>query len=168
MIISAAAVAFALLLGTFIFLVLPRGRLWQRASSATLFLVLIAVVYGGSIELLSRPKPLRLELWQQADKAKVLGATMREGEAIYVWLQFPGADEPRAYILPWDMKMAQQLQNAMQEGQANGADVTMSKPFEAGLDDREPKFYATPQQALPDKNYSGGDTLVFEPSQPAN
>jgi hypothetical protein len=169
MIISAAAVAFALLLGTFIFLVLPRGRLWQRATSTTVFLVLIAVVYGGSIELLSRPKPLRLELWQQADKAKVLGATMREGEAIYVWLQFPGTDEPRAYVLPWDMKMAQQLQNAMQEGQANGADVNMSKPFEAGLDDREPKFYATPQQALPDKNYSGGDTLVFEPSaQPSN
>jgi hypothetical protein len=168
MIISAAAVAFALLLGTFIFLVLPRGRLWQRATSATVFLVLIAVVYGGSIELLSRPKPLRLELWQQADKAKVLGATMREGEAIYVWLQFPGTDEPRAYALPWDMKMAQQLQNAMQEGQAKGADVNMSKPFEAGLDDREPKFYATPQQALPDKNYSGGDTLVFEPPQPTN
>ena len=168
MIISAAAVAFALLLGTFIFLVLPRGRLWQRATSTTVFLVLIAVVYGGSIELLSRPKPLRLELWQQADKAKVLGASMREGEAIYVWLQFPGVDEPRAYILPWDMKMAQQLQNAMQEGQANGADVNMSKPFEAGLDDREPKFYATPQQALPDKNYSGGDTLVFEPPQPSN
>jgi hypothetical protein len=66
------------------------------------------------------------------------------------------------------MKMAQQLQNAMQEGQANGADVNMTKPFEAGLDDREPKFYATPQQALPDKNYSGGDTLVFEPPQPSN
>jgi hypothetical protein len=168
MIISAAAVAFALLLGAFIFLVLPRGRLWQRATSATVFLVLIAVVYGGSIELLSRPKPLRLEIWQRADKAKVLGATMREGEAIYVWLQIPGADEPRAYALPWDMKMAQQLQNAMQEGQASGSDVNMSKPFEAGLDEREPKFYAAPQQALPDKNYSGGDTLVFEPTQPGN
>jgi hypothetical protein len=132
------------------------------------FLVLIGVVYGGSIELLSRPKPLRLELWQEAEKAKVLGATLREGEAIYVWLQFPGADEPRAYALPWDMKMAQQLQNAMQEGQASGGDVTMAKPFEAGLDDREPKFYAAPQQALPDKNYSGGDTLVFEPTQPSN
>jgi len=165
MIISAAAVAFALLLGTFIFLVLPRGRLWQRATSATLFLVLIAVVYGGSIELLSRPKPLRLELWQQADKAKVISATMREGEAIYVWLQFPGADEPRAYALPWNIQMAQQLHSAMQEGQANGTDVNMSKPFEAGLDDREPKFYATPQQPLPEKNYGGGVTFMFH--QPA-
>src|SRR5215468_10974540 len=120
MIISAAAVAFALLLGTFIFLVLPRGRLWQRATSASLFLVLILVVYGGSIELLSRPKPMRLELWQQADKAKVVAATMREGEAIYVWLEFSSSLEPRAYALPWNAQMAQQLQNAMQEGQANG------------------------------------------------
>ena len=162
MIISAAAVTFALLLGTFIFLVLPRGRPWQRATSATLFLVLIVVVYGGSIELLSRPKPLRLELWQLADKAKVVGASMREGEAIYVWLQFPGSDEPRAYALPWDVKMAQQLQTATQEGQAKGTDVNMSKPFGSGLDDREPKFYAAPQEALPEKAYMQVSPIVAD------
>src|SRR5262245_66623964 len=113
MIISAAAVAFALLLGAFIFLVLPRGRLWQRATSATIFLVLIGVVYGGSIELLSRPKPLRLE-WRDATEAKVLGATMREGEAVYVWLEVPGADMPRAYALPWDLPSAQHWPHATQ------------------------------------------------------
>ena len=162
MMILATAAGFALLLGAFIFFVLPRGRVWQRAASATIFLVLIGVVYGGSIELLSRPKPLRLE-WRDATEAKVIGATMREGEAIYVWLEVPGADMPRAYALPWDMQMAQQLQNAMQEGQANGTDVEMSMPFEPGLDDREPKFYAAPQPALPDKNYSGGNkTIVYQ------
>jgi hypothetical protein len=160
-----SAVLFALLLGSFIFLVLPRGRVWQRVASTGVFVILIAVVYGGSVELLSRPKPLRLELRQQADKAKVVAATMHEGEAIYVWLEFPGSEEPRAYALPWNMQMAQQLQSAMQEGQANGTDVNMSKPFEAGLDDREPKFYATPQQALPEKNYGGGETFIFH--QPA-
>lgn len=159
MIISAAV--FALLLGVVIFLVLPRATLWQRATSATIFLVLIGVVYGGSVELLSRPKPLRLE-WRDVKEAKVLGATMREGEAIYVWLQFVGADEPRSYILPWDMKMAQQLQTAMQEGEANGTEVTMSMPFDPGIDDREPKFYALPQQALPDKNYSNGGTITLQ------
>lgn len=147
-----SAVLFALLLGSFIFLVLPRGRVWQRVTSTGIFVVLIGLVYGGSIELLSRPKPLRLE-WRDAAKAKVLGASIREGEGIYVWLQFDGSPEPRSYALPWDMKMAQQLQNAMQEGQAKGTDVNMSKPFEAGLDDREPKFYAAPQQALPEKAY---------------
>jgi hypothetical protein len=162
MMILVTAAGFALLLGAFIFFVLPRGRVWQRATSATIFLVLIGLVYGGSIELLSRPKPLRLE-WRAATEAKVIGATMREGEAIYVWLEVPGADMPRAYALPWDMQMAQQLQNAMQEGQAKGTDVQMSLPFDPGLDDREPKFYAAPQQALPDKNYSGGNkTIVYQ------
>jgi len=162
MMIFATAAGFALLLGAFIFFVLPRGRVWQRATSATIFLVLIGVVYGGSIELLSRPKPLRLE-WREATEAKVIGATMREGEAIYVWLEVPGADMPRAYALPWDLQMAQQLQEAMQEGQATGTDVQMSMPFDPGLDDRDPKFYAAPQQALPDKNYSGGNkTIVYQ------
>jgi hypothetical protein len=167
MMIFATAAGFALLLGAFIFIVLPRGRVWQRATSATIFLVLIAVVYGGSIELLSRPKPLRLE-WRDAMQATVIGATMREGEAIYVWLEVPGADGPRAYALPWDMRMAEQLQKAMEEGQANGTAVQMSMPFDPGLDDREPKFYAAPQQALPDKNYAGGNTLVYQQPDSGN
>jgi len=158
MIIS--AVLFALLLGSFVFLVLPRGRTWQRVMSTGIFIVLIAVVYGGSIDLLSRPKPMRLE-WRDATRAQVLSASIREGEGIFVWLQLAGASEPRSYALPWDMKMAQQLQNAMREAQANGTGVNMSKPFEAGLDDRDPKFYATPQHALPDKDYAADKTLGF-------
>jgi hypothetical protein len=148
-----SAILFALLLGSFIFLVLPRGRTRQRVMSTGIFIVLIVVVYGGSIDLLSRPKPMRLE-WRDAARAQVLGASIREGEGIFVWLQVAGTSEPRSYALPWNMKMAQQLQNAMREAQANGTGVNMSKPFEAGLDDREPKFYAMPQQALPDKDYA--------------
>jgi len=159
MIIS--AILFALLLGAFVFLVLPRGNSWQRAASATIFVVLLAVVYAGSIDLLSRPKPLRLE-WRDAKEAQVVSASMREGEGIYVWLQFDGASEPRSYILPWDMKTAQQLQTAMQEGQAKGTDVKMTMPSgSSGLDDREPKFYAMPQQAPPDKNYGNSEPPVI-------
>ncbi len=147
-----SALLFALLLGAFIFLVLPQGRLWQRTASATLFVMLIAVVYGGSAELLGRPKPLRLE-WRDAQKAQVLGSSMHENGAIYLWLQFDDGSEPRAYRLPWSIQTAQQLQTATQEGEANGTGVEMTMIGEAGLDEREPKFYATPQPALPDKNY---------------
>jgi hypothetical protein len=153
MIIS--AVVFALLLGAFIFLVLPRGRVWQRAASATVFVLLIALVYGGSIELLGRPKPVRLE-WRDLEKAQVLGASMREDEAIYLWLQFDGAPEPRVYTLPWSMKTAQDLQNAMQQGEATGTGVEMTMSLESGQDDREPKFHPIPQPALPDKSYGAG------------
>jgi len=148
-----SALVFALLLGTFIFLVLPRGRLWQRTASASLFAVLVVVVYAGAAELLGRPKPLRLE-WRNAEHAQVLGSSMRENEAIYLWLQFDDGSEPRAYRLPWSMQAAQQLQTATQEGEANGTGVQMTMTGEVGLDQREPKFYATPQPALPDKNYT--------------
>jgi hypothetical protein len=147
-----SALAFALLLGMFIFAVLPRGRLWQRTLSAGLFVVLVVVVYGGSAELLGRPKPMRLE-WRDAQHAKVLGSSLRENDAIYLWLQFDNGSEPRAYRLPWSIEAAQQLQTATQEGEANGTGVQMSMSGEVGLDQREPKFYAEPQQALPDKNY---------------
>ena len=154
------ALLFALLLGAFVFLVLPRGRSWQRAASATLFVVLIGLAYAGSAELLGRPKPLRLE-WRDAQKAQVLGSSMRENEAIYVWLQFGDGSEPRAYRLPWSIQAAQQLQTAAQEGAANGTGVEMTMSAgDSGLDDRELKFYATPQPALPDKNYGGIGALT--------
>jgi hypothetical protein len=156
-----SAILFTLLLGAFIFRVLPRGLVWQRTASAGLFVLLIAVVYGGALELLSRPKPLRLE-WRDAATAKVLGASLREGEGIYVWLQLDGTDEPRAYTLPWNMELAQQLQTAMSEAENTGTGVAMKLPFDSSLDKREPKFYALPQPALPEKNYGGSDTIIYQ------
>jgi hypothetical protein len=57
-------------------LVLPHDRTLHRASSATIFPLLIAVVYGGSVELMSRPKPLRLER-RDVIVSKVIGATVQ-------------------------------------------------------------------------------------------
>jgi hypothetical protein len=74
MIIS--AIVFALLLGAFIFLILPRAALARRTLSVGIFVILIAVIYGGSIELLGRPKPLRLE-WRGTADAQVLRARCR-------------------------------------------------------------------------------------------
>jgi hypothetical protein len=148
-----SAVIFALLLGILIFAVLPRGRVWQRTVAATAYVLLVAIVYGGSIDLLGRPKPVRLE-WRDLQEAQVLGSSLRENQAIYVWLQASPDSEPLSYALPWDMKMAQQLQTAMEEGEANGTGVQMNLSKETGQDTREPMFYALPQAALPDKNYS--------------
>ena len=58
----------------------------------------------------AKPKPIRME-WAMAavPEATVLGATMRENEAIYLWLQFDQSSEPRAYVLPWNLETAKQL-----------------------------------------------------------
>jgi hypothetical protein len=148
-----SAVIFTLLLGALIFAVLPRGRIWPRTIAVTVYVLLIAVVYSGSVDLLGRPKPVRLE-WRDLETAEVLGSSLRENEAIYVWLQADPEGEPRVYALPWNIDTAQQLQTAMEEGEANGTGVQMNLASEIGQDTREPMFYALPQPALPDKNYS--------------
>jgi hypothetical protein len=157
----ASAIVFALLLGIFVFWVLPRGSLWRRTASVALFIALIAVVYGGVLEMMSRPKTARLE-WRNLAEATVLAASMREGEAIYVWLEIEGMSEPRAYALPWDMQAAQQLQQAISDAESSGTGVKVSQPFEPTLDIGEPKFYALPQPALPPKPDSSNGPLVFQ------
>ena len=95
-----SAIVFALLLGAFVFLILPRAGLARRALSVGTFVLLIAVVYAGSIELLGRPKPMRLE-WRDAADAQVVSAVPVENQAIYVWLIMPllfGAVRLRAAV----------------------------------------------------------------------
>lgn len=145
------AVIFALLLGVCIFFGLPSARTWQRVTSAATFVLLIGVVYGGSVDLLGWPKPLRLE-WRSADEATVLAARMREGKAIYVWLESGDATEPRSYVLPWNMETAQQLQNALQERESKGSKVQMTMAPGSGGGDGTPKFYAQPQPSPPPKD----------------
>jgi hypothetical protein len=160
-----SAIVFALLLGTFVFLILPRAGLARRALSVGIFVLLIAVVYGGSIELLGRPKPLRLE-WRDAADAQLVSAVPVENVAIYVWLIMPHASEPSAYVLPWSVQVAQQLQEAMSQAEAEGTAVRMTRASESSLDEREPMFYAMPQPAMPEKDYQAESPLVHrQPDQ---
>jgi hypothetical protein len=163
MIIS--AVLFALLLGGFLLAVLSNCSRSVRALAASLFVVLIAVVYAGSVEMLSLPKPQHLE-WRDPAKARVLAANISEGKAIYVWLQLGDSPEPRSYVLPWNMQMAQQLQKAMRESQQGGAKVEVTRPFRsrprAADDPGKPVFYAEPQPPPPPKSI-GNNAALFPP-----
>jgi hypothetical protein len=139
----------------------PR-RVVVKAAAVMLAVLLIPLGYASLASLLSRPKPVALEwLQKQAPEATVLGSSLEEGVRIFVWLRMPGAAEPRAYVLPWNQKLAQQLQDAQREAEKNGSgEVRMRTPFEPSWDNREPKFYAAPQPAMPPKD--GG-----APSEPA-
>jgi hypothetical protein len=61
-----------------------------------------------------------------------------------------------------ERQVAQQLQTAMSEAEARGTTVQMVMPAEAGLDDREPNFYAAPQPAMPLKDYRDAGRLVYQ------
>lgn len=135
----------------------PR-RLTMKATALCAAGLFMPLGFLGFSDLLSRPKPVSLEWWHgEAKEANVLAGYAQEGKGIYLWLQMPGSGEPRAYELPWTEQMAQQLQDALRDSQANGGSgVKMRLPFEPTLDAREPKFYAMPQPALPPKDAPSG------------
>lgn len=118
-------------------------------AAATAFL---GAGYLGLLSLLSRPKPVDMEWWlATADQAAVLGSRIEEGRAIYLWLQFEATPEPRAYALPWDRDLAEQLQTATRDAAEHESQLVMRNPFEPSLDRSEPQFYAMPQRPMPAK-----------------
>jgi hypothetical protein len=143
----------------------PR-RLRLKLGALGAAALVLAAAYAGFLHLLSLPKPIGLEWWHaRAERATVLASALREGEGIYLWLQLSDAPEPRAYLLPWSRDLAEQLQAARREAEQNQTQLQMRLPFEPSLDDREPKFYAMPQPALPPKDLYQEPPKYYEHAQ---
>ena len=143
----------------------PRA-LWIKITALTIVTLFLPATYVSLVELLSRPKPVKLE-WHQSDlaEAKVIGADLREGEAIFVWLRLPDVEEPRAYALPWDQKLAEQLHGAQRDAESRGTTVHVKHLFKKSIDRQSPKFYALPQPAHPPKTLPPHNPLVYEAPQ---
>jgi len=73
--------------------------------------------------------------------------------------------EPRAYSLPWNRQMAEQLESASREARANRTSVRVRRPFGAVTRDQpeEPTFYAEPQRPRPTKPVSGQQIIFVDP-----
>ena len=129
-----------------------RRALAPRVAAVALSIGLIGVLGASLVDQLGRPKPLRVE-WTKStsDDVDVLGSRIVEGQGIYLWLGFPGEAEPRAYVLPWSTKTANDLQKALEEASKDGGTARAQIPFERSWEVREPKFYAMPQPKLPNK-----------------
>jgi len=139
----------------------PR-KLWVKAGALATAAIFMVVAYGALADLLGRPKPLSLEVaHRQAQEAIVLATRVREGRGIYLWLQLPGVEEPRAYALPWDRTLAQQMLSAGREAERNGGDLRARLPFTRSRGRSEAMFYAPPQQAPPPKAPPGQAPLVY-------
>jgi hypothetical protein len=139
-----------------------------RMTAFVVSALFVPLSYAGFAVLLSKPKPVSLE-WIRAStqEANVLGSTVREGEAIYVWLQMPDVSEPRAYMLPWSLDLAKQLQEARRKAEEQGTGLGMRLPFEHSWDKQEPKFYPLPQPALPPKESPEAPMQLEHPSTQA-
>lgn len=123
-----------------------------------LSLLLMIGLYASS----GTPRPM-LQSWlsplPNTEPVPVLAYTLKEGVAIYVWL---GYAEPLAVALPWDRRLAGELQEEWEESEGN---VMLLWPIEPSLDPQEKLFHGMPLPALPPKPAPVEGPQVYE--QPA-
>ena len=90
----------------------------------------IPVVYIQTLEMLSKPKPTSFEWYQRARaEATVLGVSLDEGKAIYLWLRPEGSTEPRYYVVPWSVRLAEKLEEAVEDAVRTNSTVVLKNPF---------------------------------------
>ena len=144
-----------------------RRRVKMKIVAIATAALFIPLAFSGFTDLLSKPKPIHLE-WRYGDlaEATVIAASVREDEAIYLWLQIDGVDEPRAYSLPWSRPAAEQLQEATREAEENQSELRAKLPFNQDQGEYEELFYATPQETPVAKNPTPQSPLIY--AQPAN
>lgn len=129
----------------------PRNG-WMKISAIVITTLFLPLAYGSISELMSRPKPVSLEWARRAmPEAQLIGASLHEGKAIYIWLQTPESPEPRAYELPWSKETAKQLQEAQRHAKNAKNGIKVRRPFETERDPLQNMFYAAPRMPLPTK-----------------
>ncbi len=101
-----------------------------RVLALAIAALFIPVVYAQSIEMLSKPKPASFEWYQRnAGNAELLGVSFAEGRSIYLWLRIPGAVEPRSYVIPWNIRLAEKLEDAVDGAVRNRSTILLKDPF---------------------------------------
>ncbi|MDG2286479.1 MAG: hypothetical protein P8N43_13270 [Alphaproteobacteria bacterium] len=90
----------------------------------------IPLVHVQILEVLGKPKPVSFEWYERgAEGAELLSASFDEGRAIYLWLRVDGAFEPRAYVIPWNVRLAEKLEEAVDDAVRRNSTVQLKKPF---------------------------------------
>ena len=102
-----------------------------RVAAVAITTAFIPFAYLGLTEILARPKPMTHEWFNAAAKsAMVLGVSLHEGKAIYLWLRVDDSIEPRYYRLPWQQRNAEKLQKAIEEAaEEDDLGVRIENPF---------------------------------------
>ncbi len=101
-----------------------------RVLAVVITTLFIPVVYVQLIGLLSKPKPMSFEWYERGvKKAIVLGISLHEEESIYLWLRPDGSFEPRYYVVPWNMKLAEKLEDAVDQAAGGNSTIVLENPF---------------------------------------
>ena len=101
-----------------------------RVMALCVAALFIPVVYVQSIEMLSKPKPASFEWYERgADNAILLGVSFDEGQFLYLWLRIADALEPRFYVIPWNLKLAEKLEDAVDDAVRKKSTIILKNPF---------------------------------------
>jgi len=101
-----------------------------RVAALAITTAFLPIAYLGLTEILARPKPMTHEWFNaSAKQATVLGVSLDEGKAIYLWLRIDNSLEPRYYRLPWQQRNAEKLQKAVEEAAEEDVGVRIQNPF---------------------------------------
>ena len=101
-----------------------------RIAALAITTAFLPFAYLGLNEILARPKPVTHEWFNSSAKqAMVLGVSLDEGKAIYLWLRLDGSREPRYYRMPWQVRNAQKLQSAVEQAIDEDGIVRLFNPF---------------------------------------
>ncbi|MFT6580752.1 MAG: hypothetical protein ACJAU6_001181 [Alphaproteobacteria bacterium] len=103
---------------------------YTRIAALVVALAFIPLAYVQLIEMLSKPKPITHEWYDnEVEKAEVLSVSLEEGQAIYLWLRLDGAVQPRYYVMPWAQSTAEELEDAVEEAARKNGTVILRQPF---------------------------------------
>lgn len=123
-----ASVGMAALLATIAIWSPRRTRI--RVVAIVVTAMFLPLGYIELVELLSNPKPMSYEWFKSdAEFATVLGVSFEEGVAIYLWLRLEDEIKPRYYVLPWGNKLAERLEEAVDDAVAKNSTVVIPTPF---------------------------------------
>ncbi len=107
----------------------PR-RTPPRTAAAALAVALIPAGYAALAETLGKPKPIGHEWWSaRTGRAVLLGTSVDEGRAIYLWIKLDGERRPRYYQLPWRRTLAERLQEVTDEAIRRGGRIEIKDLF---------------------------------------
>jgi hypothetical protein len=137
-----------------------------RVLALVITTLFIPVIYIEMIEMLSKPKPMSFEWFERnTDKAVLLGTSLDEGNAIYVWLRLDGSFVPRSYRIPWNLKLAEKLEDAVDDAVRENSTIILKKPFyRKSLDEwGDLNVDIMPPPLPPQKRFPQAPPRIFNP-----
>jgi hypothetical protein len=135
-------------------------------AALAITMLFLPVVYVQLIEMLSKPKPMSFEWYQRnTSEAELLGISLDEGRAIYLWLRLVGSTEPRYYKVPWNLRLAEKLEDAVDDAVRENSTIVLKNPFyRKSLDEwGDLNVDIIPPPLPPQKRFPSSPPRIFNP-----